>query len=660
MAVGDQTKSGLTGDGSDVSTGDFPDWLDLDGWRLVKRTTRIVESWNPKKHKMETHIEYVATAEITQLSTRCIFCKAEGRLHELRRNKQEIRDQSVRNKPCMIEVERPYYKCLDCGRLWSELLPHIDAKRNMTSRLRDQIWDDGMRKSHALIKTETGVDEKTIRDIMYDGFAALDRTRQIELPTHLYFDDINLSPKKSYSGLDPSVPIKERKRASCGDGNGGAPIEIFEECDIDLVIRFFAQFTQEQLARVMYFSMDLSKFFKSVGIKCVPGARRIADHYHVKKMINDHFDEFRKMSGNAIKPNALKAAEEQGINDKKELKKIKSAAAKDKKTLRRNRFSLQKRIDHREDQDRKYVETFCLADDVLEKALAEKDALFSIWDETADSTRKMRKYKMQSSAAAEEAYREWVKGLSGKAKLFWGKLLKSFEKWAPEIFGFFDVPIANSAAETEHSIMRAMNQRGRDYGFRMIRGMALYRHVRSQDVPWDDEGNGDPTAASRKRTLKAAERRKAETEARRLRQQKQKELAPVANMPSSRDFSPALRNAATQSETPGGCMREGAKEAATLKPIAFQPVAGTLTDSRADGNSDSALLAKVAPECPQTDALLDEAKVVPVEAISRPDAAVRDGDTLLCVFETDCELSRFGCPCLLFRLKSSALSEAAA
>jgi transposase len=656
MAAGDGTNTGHTGNGCDHSREDFPDFLDLNGWRMLKREKRIVEFRNPKTHEIETHIEYLVTVELTQKSSRCLFCQEEGGLHTLRLDDQDVRDQPIRKVPCMLHVKRPYYRCQICGQLWSELLPHIDTNRQMTLRLREHIWDDGFRKSHALIATETGVGAKTIREILYEGFAVLDRARRIELPAHLYFDDINLSPKKCYSGLDPNVPIKERKRASCGDGNGGVPIEIFEKCDIDLVIKFFAQFTEEQLAQVKYFTMDLSEFSESVGTKCVPAARRLADHYHVKKMVNDHFDEFRKMSGNAIKPNALKAAKEQGINDEKELKKIESSAEEDKKKLRRNRFSLQKRVDHREDQDRKYVEMFCLADDVLEKALAEKDALFSIWDETADSTCKMRKYKMQSSAAAEEAYREWVKGLSGKTKLFWGKLLNSFERWAPEIFGFFDVPITNSPAETEHSIMRAMNQRGRDYGFRMIRGMALYRHVRSQDVPWDDEGNGDPTAASRKRTLKAAERRKAETKARHLRQQEQKELTPVADMASS----PAPRNAATQREMPGDCMQEEAKEAATLKPIAFQPVAGTLTDSRADGNSDSALLAKVAPEYPQTDALLDEAKVVPVEAISRPDTAVRDGDTLLCVFETDCELSRLGCPCLLFCLKSSALSGAAA
>lgn len=266
MAAGDGTDTGHATDGSEHSSGHLPDWLDPEGLKMIDRKTQTEEFDDPKTHKRMKRTKYLVMAEITRKSTICIFCRTEGCLERLRINTQEIKDQPIRQSPCMIVLSRPYYRCTVCGGLWSELIPHPDGNRNVTDRLRNQVWGDSFRKSHSLISDETGLDERTIHDIVRDGFTALDKTRQINLPTHLYFDDINLSAKKRYSGFDPNVPIKEQTRAACGDGERRVPIEIFEKCDIELITMFFAQFTREQLDRVEYFSMDMSEFFESVGI----------------------------------------------------------------------------------------------------------------------------------------------------------------------------------------------------------------------------------------------------------------------------------------------------------------------------------------------------------------------------------------------------------
>ena len=93
-----------------LSQEDCPDWLDLDGYSFVKRRTETEEYRDPITGKTQIRTEYFVTARLTRLSSRCIFCGAEGRLHQLRLNRQGIRDQSIRGAPCMIEVDRPYVK----------------------------------------------------------------------------------------------------------------------------------------------------------------------------------------------------------------------------------------------------------------------------------------------------------------------------------------------------------------------------------------------------------------------------------------------------------------------------------------------------------------------------------------------------------------------
>lgn len=421
---------------------------------------------------------------------------------------QGIRDQSIRGIPCMLQVDRPYYRCLVCEQRWSEVLPHLDPKRDITDRLRNQVWEDSFRKSHAFIEIETGLDEKTIRDIQKDGFEALDKSRRIELPEHIYFDDVNLSPKKRYSGIDLTISIKRCMRAVCGDGSRRKPIEVFERCEITLVARFFSQFTPEQLAQVKRASMDLSEFFDAVTRACLPGVPRIADHYHVKKLINDHFeDDFRKPLCRTIVSEALAAGAAKGITDAAELKKIEVAAENDAGMLRHHRFAMLKKLGNRLDQETLVIEAFCISHDILKIALAEKDALFALWDETKDSKPKARKYKHKSADEARQAYVGWVRDLTDKTRPYWQKLIGSFETWSTEIFSFFDHPITNSPAETGNSIMRSQNQRGRDYGFPVIRGKALYRDVRGEDVPWEGEDKSDSTAASKARTFKAVRER---------------------------------------------------------------------------------------------------------------------------------------------------------
>jgi transposase len=615
----------------DISPEDRPDWLDLDGYRYKGRKKTIEECIHPKTKITKVRSEWEVYVELAQLSSRCIFCGQEGCLRKLRTNLQGIRDQSIRGTPCMVRVDRPYYQCTKCKQPWSELLPHLDPKRDMTDRLRNQVWNDSFRKSHALIEIETGLDEKTIREIQKDGFETLDNSRKIELPEHIYFDEINLSPKRRYKGIDLTIPIKRRMRAVCGDGGRGTPIEVFERCEVALVAQFFSQFTPERLARVKCISMDLSEFFDAVTRACLPGVPRIADHYHVKKLINAHFDDdFRLQFGKELVTGALAAAAAEGITDETELKKIQVAAEKDASWLRDHRFSMLKSPGKRLDQENLVIEMLGSAHDLMKHAIAEKDALFALWKKDEDSSPNVRKFKHTSASEARHAYVVWMDNLTEKTRPYWQGLINSFETWSTEIFSFFDRSITNSPAETGNSIMRSQNRRGQDYGFPMIRGKALYRDVRGEDVPWEGEDKSDPTAASKARTFKAARARKEQTEKRRLQRSGGflGEPAPLLSPPAA----PVLLLTAGE-------------------PVVNSSQGCTSSDSRpVDPSSKIGVVQAHLGEQPVETPVLEDPK--PAQLISTGSGPSKDSDGLgngenscQCPNDLDCMFLRSGSPC---------------
>lgn len=195
----------------------YPDYVDLEGYRFVRRREKTVTYWDPRIRKIKQRTEYFLEAELTRKTLRCIFC-GDGDLKILRCYRQGIRDRPIRGTPCTIEVDRDYLRCQNpnCGQRWSELLPHIDSRRNITDRLRNQVWDDNLEKSNSLISIETGLDEKQIRGIIQDGIAALGATRKIQWSRHVYMDEIRISPKKRHRGMDATIPLNQRARGVCG------------------------------------------------------------------------------------------------------------------------------------------------------------------------------------------------------------------------------------------------------------------------------------------------------------------------------------------------------------------------------------------------------------------------------------------------------------
>mgnify|MGYP000882544780 CR=1 FL=1 len=84
------------------------------------------------------------------------------------RNEQVIRDLPTHGKRLAIYVDTRRWRCQDCGKTFMETLPAVNAKREMTDRLVKWIGQQSLKRTFASIADDTGLDEKTIRNIFRD------------------------------------------------------------------------------------------------------------------------------------------------------------------------------------------------------------------------------------------------------------------------------------------------------------------------------------------------------------------------------------------------------------------------------------------------------------------------------------------------------------
>ena len=139
----------------------------------------------------ENDHDYHITAEVSNPPTTCLVCGSQ-RLAGHGRNEQMIRDLPSHGKRVAIYVETRRWRCQHCGKTVMEILPAVNSKREMTERLVQWIGKCSLKRTFASLAEETGLDEKTIRNIFRDHVNELEATVRFETPKWMGIDEIHL------------------------------------------------------------------------------------------------------------------------------------------------------------------------------------------------------------------------------------------------------------------------------------------------------------------------------------------------------------------------------------------------------------------------------------------------------------------------------------
>lgn len=328
-------------------------------------------------------------------------------------------DCPIHGKHVSILVQRQRYRCNDCKKLWHEEINDLSGQRRITNRLKEYIEKHSLKRTFIDVAEETGIDEKTIRNIFRDYVSRLAEEIKFETPKWMGIDEIHIISKP---------------RAVITNIEMNTVVEILPNRNNVSVLKYFDLIESPQ--NIHYVTMDMWRPYRDAVNEKIPHAQVIVDKFYVVRMANDAMETVRK----AVR---------------------KDLSSKERRTLMHDRFVLSKRLHDLTDEEylkfSGWVENYPL----LGEAHASKEGFYAIWDQS-------------NRQEAEAVYDLWLQNLSTELAPYFSDLIRATINWRKEIFNYFDYPIASAYTESLNNLTRVMNRLGRGYSFDALRAKILF------------------------------------------------------------------------------------------------------------------------------------------------------------------------------------------
>lgn len=365
----------------------------------------------------ENDHDYHITAEVSNPPTVCVDCGSD-RLIGHGRNERVIRDMPTHGKRTAIYVDTRRWRCVDCGKTFMETLPAVNAKREMTERLTRWIGQQSLKRTFASIANDTGLDEKTIRNIFRDYVNVLESEFRFETPKWMGIDEIYLiKPRGVITNIEDNTVL-----------------ELLTNRNQETIAKYLTALKGKE--RIQYVAMDMWRPYKTAVNAVLPQAIVVIDKFHIVKMANEAMEKARK---------SMRA----------------NLTIKQKRGLMHDRFVLLKRERNLTDEERFNLDGWMKNYPLLGEAYRLKEAFYGI-------------YEAKSQSDALLAYEQWQKSIPPELHDHFHDLTRAFQNWMPDILSYFEHPVTNAYTESLHSLIRVMDRLGRGYSFKALRAKILF------------------------------------------------------------------------------------------------------------------------------------------------------------------------------------------
>lgn len=365
----------------------------------------------------ENDHDYHITAEVSNPPAICVGCGS-GRMIGHGRNEQVIRDMPTHGKRVAIYVDTRRWRCVDCGKTFMETLPCVNGKRDMTERLTSWIGQQSLKRTFASIAEETGLDEKTIRNIFRDYVAVLEAEFRFETPKWMGIDEIHL--------------IKPRGVITNIENN--TVLDLLVNRNQDTIAKYLTGLKGKD--KIQYVAMDMWRPYKTAVNAVLPQAIVVIDKFHIVKMANEAMEKVRK---------CMRA----------------ELTIKQKRGLMHDRFVLLKRERDLTDKEQLNLDGWVKNYPLLGEAYRLKEAFYGIYD-------------AKSQPDALLAYEAWQRSIPPELHDHFHHLTRAFQNWMPAILNYFKHPVTNAYTESLNSLIRVMDRMGRGYSFEALRAKILF------------------------------------------------------------------------------------------------------------------------------------------------------------------------------------------
>lgn len=254
------------------------------------------------------------------------------------------RDLPIHGKRVTLWVVRRRYSCRACKSTFRPLLPEIMDGFRMTLRLYEYVEKESFNHPYTFVAAQTGLDEKTVRDIFSARAEFLGRWHRFETPRILGIDELYLN--KRYRCILTNIEEKTL-------------LDLLVTRRQEVVANYLMKMKDRQKVEIV--SMDMWNPYRSAVKAVLPQARIVVDKFHVVRMANDALEKVRKG-----------------------LRKVRKGLRKElnpsqRRTLKGDRKILLKRAYDVSDRERLIMETWTGAFPQLLAAYEHKERFYGIW-----------------------------------------------------------------------------------------------------------------------------------------------------------------------------------------------------------------------------------------------------------------------------------------
>lgn len=315
-----------------------------------------------------------------------------------------------------LKVQR--WKCRECSVTFSQDLPDMDGHRQMTKRCVAYIQHHGVARTFSDIAREVGVDEKTVRQICTERFAAQMADWELWAPRLLGIDELMLGGEM---------------RGIFVDLGGKRTIDLTPGVTRGQMGTWLWKLPDRHDVKVV--TMDMTRAYRDAVAIAMPNAKIVMDKFHVLRYADDALRHVRARAR-------------------------RKANGGDGKNPHRN-VSLLRMRGHRLNEEQEMALDGILANNPLVKVGYEaKEAFHNIW-------------RAKGRRDAEVRYMQWKIGLPDEVRREFGAVARMVDRWHKEIFTYFEFPATNAFVENRNGLIKIANRAGRGYTFDVIRAKAL-------------------------------------------------------------------------------------------------------------------------------------------------------------------------------------------
>ncbi len=372
---------------------------------------RMLEQKEPGTH-FEVTVMYRCTESV------CPRCgQSTNKEHD--RREQWKQDRRLRDKPVLLNLIKRRFRCLWCGKVWTEPDEVFGSRRRSSSRFREHLGKEALHQTVKRTAEKEQVGEGLVRRCVAEGMSKmLGAGMALQTPAFIGLDEYSAKKGLYHTAI---CDLGNRRIMEVVEGRGCQKVQAYLESFPDP-------------DRVKGVAMDMHEPYREAVEMCLPRAKIVVDRFHVIRHVNRVLDAVRI--------------------------RLQASSNQERKSsqLYRRRYSLLKGAEKLANWERPRLAQLFDTYPALKQAWELKEQ-FREWYRLSNRSQAESRLKSMEELAARDGLPEFE------------ALHYMLSEWREEILNYFDHRITNGFVEGKNNRIKTLKRMA--YGYRNMANFRL-------------------------------------------------------------------------------------------------------------------------------------------------------------------------------------------